>query len=54
MSRTDTKTIVLETPTHLSDKQKELLKQFAELSGEKINPISNSFTQKVKKLFNTK
>ena len=46
--------IVVETPTHLSEKQKELLNQFAALSGEKINPISSSFSEKVKKLFNSK
>jgi molecular chaperone DnaJ len=28
--------VVVETPTHLSEKQRELLKQFAELSGEKV------------------
>ena len=43
--------VVVETPTHLSDKQKELLTQFATLSGEKINPLSKSFSEKVKKLF---
>jgi len=43
--------IVVETPAHLSDKQKDLLKQFAGLSGEKVNPLSSSFGEKVKKLF---
>ncbi len=43
--------IVVETPMHLSEKQKDLLKQFAELSGEKVNPISSSFVQKAKRLF---
>ncbi len=43
--------ILVETPTHLSEKQKDMLKQFAELSGEKVNPISNSFVQKAKRLF---
>ncbi len=43
--------ITVETPAHLSDKQKELLRQFAELSGEKVNPISSSFMEKAKKLF---
>ena len=45
--------VIIETPTHLSDKQKELLAQFATLSGEKVNPLSKSFTDKVKKLFHT-
>lgn len=31
--------VVVETPTHLSENQKELLRQFAELSGEKVNPL---------------
>jgi molecular chaperone DnaJ len=43
--------ILVETPTHLSEKQKEILKQFAAVSGEKINPISSSFMEKVKHLF---
>ena len=43
--------VLVETPAHLSDKQKELLKQFAALSGEKVNPISSSFIEKAKKLF---
>jgi len=43
--------IFVETPAHLSDKQKELLKQFAALSGEKVNPVSSSFMEKIQKLF---
>ena len=43
--------IVVETPTHLSERQKDILRQFAELSGEKVNPISSSFSQKAKRLF---
>ncbi len=43
--------ILVETPTHLSEKQKELLKEFAGLSGEKVNPISSSFVEKLKALF---
>jgi molecular chaperone DnaJ len=43
--------IFVETPTKLSDAQKELLKQFAEASGEKINPLSSTFVDKVRKLF---
>ena len=43
--------ILVETPAHLSDKQRELLKQFASLSGEKVNPLSSSFIEKVKTLF---
>lgn len=43
--------ILVETPTHLSDKQKELLRQFAEISGEKVNPLSSSFVDRMKKFF---
>lgn len=39
------------TPQKLSDKQKELLKEFAELSGSKVNPEQDSFFSKVKKAF---
>ncbi|MGH7197906.1 MAG: molecular chaperone DnaJ [Candidatus Omnitrophota bacterium] len=46
--------IVVETPAHLSDKQKDLLKQFGSLSGEKVNPLSSSFGEKVRKLFEKK
>lgn len=43
--------VVVETPTHLSEKQKQLLQEFSELSGEKANPMASSFMDKVKKLF---
>jgi molecular chaperone DnaJ len=43
--------IIVETPTHLTDKQKELLKQFSECGIEKANPLSSSFVERVKKLF---
>lgn len=42
--------VVVETPTHLTSKQKELLQQFAELSGEKAHPLSHSFMKKMKDL----
>ena len=43
--------VIVETPAHLSDKQKELLREFASLAGEKANPITASFMEKAKKLF---
>lgn len=43
--------MVVETPTELSSKQRELLEQFAELSGEKTHPHSKSFFDKVRELF---
>jgi molecular chaperone DnaJ len=42
--------VIVETPQNLSGKQRELLAQFAELSGEDINPHATSFFQKVKQL----
>jgi molecular chaperone DnaJ len=43
--------IQVETPTHLNAKQKELLEEFAEISGEDVHPISQSFFEKVKGFF---
>ncbi len=43
--------VIVETPSHLTDKQKELLKQFASLGGEKVNPLSASFVEKVRNFF---
>ena len=43
--------IIVETPTHLTTRQKELLKEFAALGGEDINPLSKGFFEKVKELF---
>ncbi|MBI4352840.1 MAG: molecular chaperone DnaJ, partial [Candidatus Omnitrophica bacterium] len=43
--------ITVETPAHLSERQKELLREFAAISGEKVNPVSSSFMEKVKDLF---
>lgn len=39
------------TPQKLSDRQKELLKEFADLSGEKVNPEQTSFLNRIKKMF---
>ena len=43
--------VMIETPTDLSAKQRELLEKFAELSGEESHPQSKSFFDKVKELF---
>jgi molecular chaperone DnaJ len=43
--------VIIETPTELSSKQRELLEKFAELSGEESHPQSKSFFDKVKELF---
>ena len=39
------------TPQNLSEKQKDLLKQFGELSGENVNPEQKSFWDNLKDLF---
>ena len=43
--------IHVETPTHLNTGQKAMLKEFAELGGEKVHPLSTSFLDKVKQFF---
>ena len=39
------------TPQNLSDRQKELLKEFGAQSGDKVNPEQKSFKEKLKDLF---
>jgi molecular chaperone DnaJ len=43
--------VTVETPTRLTAKQKELLKEFAALGGEDVNPLSKGFFEKMKELF---
>jgi len=43
--------ISVETPTHLTTRQKELLKEFAALGGEEVHPLSKGFFDKVKQIF---
>ena len=43
--------VLVETPTHLTGRQKDLLKEFASLGGEDVNPIAKGFFDKVKQLF---
>jgi molecular chaperone DnaJ len=46
--------LAVETPVHLTKRQKELLKEFAEESGDtKTNPESAGFLDKVKEMFNS-
>ena len=42
--------IVVETPRKLSARQRELLEEFAQLSGEDVHPMSKSFLDKVKSM----
>ena len=44
---TSTSAIFVETPTHLSKEQRELLERFAELSGEETHPRARTFWEKV-------
>lgn len=43
--------IIIETPTRLNEKQKELLKEFARFSNEEIHPGIKSFMDKIKDFF---
>jgi molecular chaperone DnaJ len=43
--------VVVETPTHLTSKQRELLKEFAAVGGEEVNPMAKGFFDKMKELF---
>ena len=43
--------LVVETPTDLTEQQKNKLKEFAELRGEDIRPQSKKFVRKIKDMF---
>ncbi len=43
--------IKVETPTKLDKKQKELLEEFASISGEDTTPLRKNFFSKVKEIF---
>jgi molecular chaperone DnaJ len=43
--------VVVETPVNLSERQKELLQEFGEISGEDVHPEKHSFFQRLKDLF---
>jgi len=43
--------IKVETPIRLTQRQKELLEEFAKISGEETNPIKKNFLEKVRELF---
>jgi molecular chaperone DnaJ len=46
--------ILVETPTHLSKEQKDLLVKFAESCGQKVHPAADDFLSKVKKFLGKK
>ncbi|MBN1142541.1 MAG: molecular chaperone DnaJ, partial [Deltaproteobacteria bacterium] len=41
----------VETPTHLTARQRELLEEFSRQSGEDVHPMGKGFFDKVKELF---
>lgn len=43
--------VIVETPVNLDDKQRELLTQFAEMSGDNIHPEKQSFFDRLKNIF---
>jgi molecular chaperone DnaJ len=43
--------VTVETPTRLTAKQKDLLKEFAAVGGEEFNPLAKGFFDKMKELF---
>lgn len=43
--------VVVETPTHLNPEQKCLLREFEKCCNGNVNPLSQSFMEKVKRLF---
>ncbi len=43
--------VLVEVPSKLSVKQKQILRQFAEASGQETNPIGKSFLEKMRDLF---
>ncbi len=43
--------VVVEVPTKLNSRQKELIKELAEISGEDTGPLSKSFFEKLKEVF---
>lgn len=43
--------VTVETPTRLTTRQRELLEEFARISGEETNPQTQSFFDKVKQVF---
>lgn len=43
--------VMVETPTHLTARQKELLKEFAAIGGEEVHPLSKGFFEKVRQIF---
>ena len=45
--------VVVETPSKLNDKQRELLEEFARISGDEVHPLTKKFLDKFKEVFGT-
>lgn len=43
--------VIVETPTKLNDRQKKLIEEFAEISGDEVHPLSKNFFDKFKDVF---
>jgi molecular chaperone DnaJ len=43
--------VVVETPTKLNERQRELLEEFARISGDEVHPITRNFLEKFKEVF---
>ncbi len=43
--------VIVETPTRLDDRQRELLEEFARISGEEVHPLTKKFLDKFKEVF---
>lgn len=43
--------VVVETPVNLNDRQREILEEFAQISGENVEPERKSFFERMKDLF---
>jgi molecular chaperone DnaJ len=43
--------VIVETPAKLTQRQREILEEFAKISGQDVSPMSKSFFEKVKDLF---
>jgi len=43
--------VVVETPTRLNERQRELLEEFAKISGEEVHPLTKKFLDKFKEVF---
>jgi molecular chaperone DnaJ len=43
--------VVVETPTRLNDKQREIMEEFARIGGDEVHPLSKNFFEKFKDVF---